>query len=160
MTPDDYQPHFEWILSRCKADTKKSNQWIDREIAQLDEYAPNGSVSFWDFWELPHPFWGILGRDLGEAFGHSLNRALVFGARVTKTPVQDLQDILNRYYAGASPVVLVVSVPNRLIANPEHLEERSEIYTNGPVPVSYIEEVRYLDEDATRVRHRVSTKIG
>ncbi len=124
----------------------KYENYCNKAIKDLQEYAPNGQVSFFPEQTKNRmmEYNRLLGKQLGEAFGHGLKDAVKYASRVTKTLFTENVlniPILNQCHV---PVILEVDVPIDLIVNKNNIGTSGEIYTIGVVPTCHIKKVVHI----------------
>ena len=143
VNEDDYVGYVIEIFNLLNVPSEKHERFIDRMRQEIDEYAPNGSVSFFPEWRKHKGYFQIIGSQLGEAFGHTLRRAIKYASRVTKTSYKDnLKKV--RILDKQQVVVLEVDLPDSFIVNKDNIGSSSEIYTVGKVPIEYIRDIIFL----------------
>ena len=146
---EDYRPFLQQIFEATKIDPAKATSWVNREVQAMEEYAPNGSVSFFPTFKHTR-YWSILGKIQGEAFGHTLKRAIKYAARVNHVRMEQYLPLLKSYNKDY-PVVLVVEVPVDLLENPHN---RGEVISFGPIPQRYIKRLIFLDDEGNIIHRR------
>lgn len=134
------------IFKCLKVPEAKYEKYCTRAIKDLEEYAPNGQVSFWPkrTKNKMMEYNRLLGRQLGEAFGSDLIRAVKYASRVTKTSFTENVLEIPVLAQDHVPVILEVDVPVELIVNKNNIGTSSEIYTSGVVPACYIMGIEYI----------------
>lgn len=143
VNEDDYVEYVIEIFNLLNVPSEKHERFINRMRQEIEEYAPNGSVSFFPEWREYKGYFQIIGSQLGEAFGHRLRQAIKYASRVTKTSYTDnLKEM--RILDKQRIVVLEVHLPDSFIANKDDIGSSSEIYTVSKVPIKYIQDVIFL----------------
>ncbi len=143
VNEDDYVEYVIEIFNLLDVPSEKYKRFIDRMRQEIEEYAPNGSVSFFPKWREHKIYFQIIGSQLGESFGHTLRQAIKYASRVTKTSYKDNLKKM-RILGKQRVVVLEVDLPDSFIANKDSIGSLSEIYTIGKVPIEYIRDVIFL----------------
>lgn len=143
INEDDYTDYVNDIFDILNVPLEKRCRFITRMRQEVKEYAPNGSVSFFPTWREHENYLKLIGSQLGEGFGNTLQHAIKYASRVTKTAYRNnLQQV--PFLHNQQVVVLEVNLPVNLIANQDDIGSTCELYTNGKVPIRYIQDIIFL----------------
>lgn len=144
VTEEILLPYIKDIFDILSVPEHKREKFYKRMSADLEENAPNGSVSFFPNYA-KHMSWGRhLGKSLGEGFGHDLKCAVKYASRVTKTLSNENRLKIPLLVQTHVPVILKVDIPTSLIDNSEVIGTQQEHYTTGVVPLKYVIGMRYI----------------
>ena len=154
LNGDDYARLIRGILTKMEVPPDKIDRYCVKEVIPgVEEYAPNGMVSFWPYFKLGKAsgFYSLFGRNNGESFGHTLWLAIKYGARVKKQKADTYRYLLRYFKKHNIPVVIEVDLPVYEISNVEQLHNNTELYTKGKVPFTYAKRLFYLSKDGTTI---------
>lgn len=144
VTEDILLSYTRDIFDQLAVPKHKREMFYKRTSANLEEYAPNGSVSFFPDYSGMMEYARLLGRQLGEAFGLDTKNAVKYASRVTKTDYRDNLAKISFLNQTHIPVMLTVDIPNDLIDNTNDIGTKTELYTVGVVPLEYVVEMKYI----------------
>lgn len=132
------------IFEQLDVIEQKREVYYKKAKIELEEYAPNGMVSFFPDYSSHMGYGRILGCRLGESFGTDMKNAVKYASRVTKTSYKNNLAKFPFLIQKHVPVLLTVDVPRRLIANPDVIGTNTEHYTVGVVPTKYLVDMRHI----------------
>lgn len=135
--------YIDKIFNKLKVPNNKRQIYYKRAKTELNEYAPNGQVSFWQSSLFMIEYSRIISDNLGEAFGHDLKNAIKYASRVTQTNYKENLKKFPFLTKKNKPVELRVNVPIKLIVNKDEIGKNTELYTFGRVPVKFITNIIY-----------------
>ena len=144
ITEDVLLQYFDKIFNKLKVPNDKKQLYYKRAKTELEEYAPNGQVSFWQSSLFMKDYTHIISDRLGEAFGHDLKNSIKYASRVTQT---DYKENLKKFpflTKKNKAVELQVKVPINLIVNKNQIGKNTELYTSGVVPAKFITNIIYI----------------
>ena len=140
---NDYQ---KYITSICK-DLDVSPEKVSPILKLFkDDSEANGGVSFFQDNEscLRIAHYAKFG---GEWREQIIERTLKRIARIKSTPYKSIKHIGIKYLGiDSKPVIVKVILPIDMIANPEQIGKRTEIYTKSKVPAEYILEYNTITD--------------
>lgn len=146
VTEEIMLSHIRDVFNRLSVPVNKRIKYYKKIRKELEEYAPNGMVSFFPK-KTNRDMIGycrMLGEKLGESFGNDIRRAVIYASRVTKTSFKENLTKIPIMMQKHIPVVLTVILPSKMISNQEDIGSSTEHYTVGVVPVEYIMNVEYI----------------